>query len=361
MLSHLLLLGTLAFGTFANAQMPSKPWTVLVYWAVDNDLYDFSIPYLKSFEKIASDKNVNIVVHYDYPNGRPTERILIQPGQSTLLQLLPVNQNSADPKTLAQFISWGMTTFPSKYTSLVIGSHGSNWSGVIQDDGTKQYMSLSQFKSALSRIKIDLLLFDTCRMSFLETLYALAGSASYLVGSPFDLNGFDHEVPLDALTNKPGMSPDELARRYVYAYPYRRENRNQPGMVASSFNLNQDYSKFAKSVDAEIRAINQLSNDAKTAILNSVAVTKNEDSDIAVDLYELLEKAGKQNWVKGYPKNKWILATGTNYESGFHSGLSITCASKIEAYKTSGLGTIMPEWSKLCEFWINGASGDKSK
>ena len=53
----------------ATVSAAVKEWTVLVYWAVDNDLYDFSKPYLHEFEKVGSHQDLNIVVQYDFPKS----------------------------------------------------------------------------------------------------------------------------------------------------------------------------------------------------------------------------------------------------------------------------------------------------
>ena len=85
----------------------TKSWTVLIYWAVDNDLYEFSIPYLEQFTRIPKSSNLNLVLEYDYPADN---------------------------------------------YMLIIASHGSNWSGVIDDTTSKSYMSLTSLRGALKRI-----------------------------------------------------------------------------------------------------------------------------------------------------------------------------------------------------------------
>ncbi|MFP5492655.1 MAG: clostripain-related cysteine peptidase [Bacteriovoracia bacterium] len=125
----------------------TKSWTVLIYWAVDNDLYEFSIPYLEQFTRIPKSSNLNLVLEYDYPDNRPTERF----HNFELIESIG-ERKSASPKTLTDFVEFGIENYPADNYMLIIASHGSNWSGVIDDTTSKSYMSLTSLRGALKRI-----------------------------------------------------------------------------------------------------------------------------------------------------------------------------------------------------------------
>lgn len=394
------VLATLPVVPTAAALEPAHPkaWTVLVYWAVDNDLYGFSQPYLHALERIGTTAKINIVVEYDYPGFRPTERILVghsteenaPPGQdliaSTLLETHPFEQNSADPAVLADFLRWGVSNFPAERYEVVIASHGSNWSGAISDATSRSDMSLKEVRQALESAnraiaaqsenphdRIDLLVFDACRMSFQETVHELETVTPWIVGSPLDVNGFDHVTPLSLLDQNPTWSGKELGAEYVRAYPKRSGNRGEDAIAASLLKTAGAH-KRTSALEDLFSALLELPRRELNHFWNRLPKTVSEDGDWAIDLgdivglapsvpADLLDAFGSRNlsavrdpdsatsFLLNPNPAAAVAASSYTDQTSRHSGISLTCAKKLDRYAVRGAGRYLPSWVNLCRNW----------
>ncbi|MBL7714577.1 MAG: hypothetical protein JNL01_03860 [Bdellovibrionales bacterium] len=353
--------------TIAWFAQPAKAavseWTILVYWAVDNDLYQFSIPYLEEFNRLnlKTTEKINIVVQYDHASPRRTERqVLNHLGHRgfSVVEVLGSNLNSASPKTFSDFLNWGVSQFPAKKYALVVGSHGSNWSGLIEDAPMNEYMTLENFASALrSGPKMDLLLFDTCNMSFLETLHVLKGTAPIMVGSNYFLNGLDHVHPIRWLSRNLNASPEEFAKRYVRSYPWTKGNFKEKDFALSALRLTETQS-FVAELESFFAEISLQSDANKIRLYQRLKKSfDTEDAETAFDLFELIRVAGrlsdplKKKARLLEQQNSWVIATGHTFRTKPHSGVSITCSMNQREYSKIGLGKIAQAWNALCSFW----------
>lgn len=351
-----------AFQETAFAQ--SREWTVLVYWAVDNDLYEYSLPYLDEFKKLTPKQtaSTSVLLHYDYPGTRLTERMVLNSGRVrgfSVAETLPIDQDSADPKTLQEFIAWGAKNFPAKRYALVIGSHGSNWSGLIEDVSTWNYMSLQDFANVLtaSPVKMNLLVFDTCNMSFLETLHVLKDTAEVMVGSPYFLNGFNHKPPLRLMGKKPDLPTEEYAKKYVSAYPLRKGNIWEKDLAASALRL-KDTAPFVAKFETFLAELNLQDRSKLLELYRKISKSiDGTDLETGFDLFELVNRAGKFSKslrVKAdelIKMNPWVISTSQTLRTRNHSGVSLTCTMDVASYATMGLGKVLPSWNQLCTLW----------
>src|SRR5712691_2124163 len=179
-----------------------KGWTVLVYMVADNNLESFAIPNLQQMATVGSSDNLRIVVELDRslrystsPIGNiaasaTTKRLLVQNGSFQQISDLG-NLDTANPATLADFIQWGIRTYPSQNYALVLWDHGGGWKyGFGEDEPTGHMLGLAQMQQALKRglaaagvSKLQILGFDACLMSTFEVMQALQPYATYLVAS----------------------------------------------------------------------------------------------------------------------------------------------------------------------------------
>jgi Clostripain family len=106
-------------------------WTVLVYFAADNDLDEEAIANLKMMKKVGSTNEVKIVAQLDSRGRGSTFRFLLQDERSSLDEDVvgePFPEiNTGDPRELTDFIKWGMKGYPAQYTMLVLWGHGRGW------------------------------------------------------------------------------------------------------------------------------------------------------------------------------------------------------------------------------------------
>lgn len=381
---------------FQSMPARAESWTFLVYWAVDNDLYEFSIPYLRQFEKVGSQSGLNLVVETDYPGTRKSERTLIlkddgTPGRkdqdlphSFILETIPEETRSARPRTLGRFLEWGMKHFPADHYALVIGSHGMNWRGVIEDGNREEVMSLDGFRSVLRNFKqrrgspLDLLVFDACRMAFGEVIHPLQGQARYLLGSQFDVNGFDHASPLGELVATPHMSARQLGERYVHHYP--RADAGEPEFSSALVSLDADkVERFNRDLDEVSHLILTLTGSDRFRLKKNLVFTQNEYRDLAVDVGHLVEalvrirpdlaerlEGIRTRWLPGRtrvdasgaihhandrPDAVVIAASSTAGSSPAH-GLSLTCSPESASYAASPFGRRHPAWTLACRLLL---------
>lgn len=337
---------------------PERKWTILIYWAVDNDLYDFSLPYFEALRQIPASKDVTLLVETDYPGSRPTERILIEGQKQTVLQVVK-ERNSADPDALQDFIQFGKTYAPAQHTVLVIGSHGSNWSGVISDDSSKGYMKLSELRAALKDQALDLVIFDACRMAYFETLLSLEGRVKTFAASPFDVDGFNHVKPLTALTLNPKLSTRELATLYAKHYPTKLIEETH-AVVSASVISTVGATQMRSELEHFFAAINEHSLSDIARFKHALRSSVSSDGDLSLDLLQLIAQAGivfpdltsyAQRLLKKYTQGALAkVLTRTPLPGGsVHSGLGITCARDSVEYEHSLAGELLPQWVRLCK------------
>lgn len=298
----------LVLATWASpASARADSWTMLIYWGVDNELHKFSIPYLKALEKTGSSDTLNLVAQVDYPGRtRKTERIQIfKEGSiapdprndlphSRVLETFEHETNSASPEVLTDFLLWGLKKFPADHYLVVIGSHGMNWRGIIEDHTSNSIMPLSGMRASLEAMNrkrgkpIELLIMDACRMAFADTLFELKGQAAWLIGSQFDVNGVDHGTPISELAANPSMSTRELGLSYIRAYPH--PDHAEPGNAASLLHLGPRAVDQWSRDFAELNAyLTGLKAEQKASIRELLEITRNDYRDKAIDFGNLLE------------------------------------------------------------------------
>lgn len=174
----------------------NSKWTVLNYSAADNNLYAYIYEDAASMEKVGSTNSVQLVTQMDHQNAGAYRFRVERDGtggadnriDSPVIESLgPVNMS--DPKTLSDFIAWGMKKFPSDKYMLVISDHGKGWEGLIQDDSHKGWMSVPQLRQALDTAyqetgrKLDVIGFDACQMASVEVASEIKDYAKYMVAS----------------------------------------------------------------------------------------------------------------------------------------------------------------------------------
>jgi hypothetical protein len=105
---------------------PVAKWTVMVYFAADNDLEEEAIADLKEMKKVESTDEVNIVAQLDSRDRGKTFRFLIGDDQTTLdedvVEELP-EINTGDPRELTSFIVWGADTYKAENYMVVLWGH----------------------------------------------------------------------------------------------------------------------------------------------------------------------------------------------------------------------------------------------
>jgi hypothetical protein len=261
----------------------AKPWTVLVWMAGDNDLQDFGTGDLGELKKTGSTDAVNVVVQLDRMSDSNTRRYYVRRGTTADEDVVAHlgETNTGDPAVAADFLTWGMRTYPAEHYLAVLWNHGSGIdetdiyrragaaglsvrrgakpsSGVVPrsqvraivshrtrralfsttidsairtralayDDTSRDFLDNAELKRVLTKVKqatkrkIDLLGFDACLMNLVEVAYQLRDTAGLIVGSQETEpgDGWPYDRVLADLAAKPGMSPAELGATIVRRY-----------------------------------------------------------------------------------------------------------------------------------------------
>jgi hypothetical protein len=218
-------------GVIAGKQGPKasgeKEWTMMIFWACDNNL-EFTTEFcMQLWEKsLTSNEEVNIIVFVDILSQPGTWIYEIGPGSRKVVATWP-EMNSSDPATLEKFVIWGENNYPAKKNLLMISDHGYGWRGICQDETNGDVLmpndgigNALRSSAATTKRSVDILAFDACNMGSIEAAYEMRGAARYVVASetmePYD--GLPYEMFITDMVKNPSISAEQLAKNIVYEY-----------------------------------------------------------------------------------------------------------------------------------------------
>lgn len=231
-------------------------WLVMLYQDAKDRVLDQDIfTDLNEAERTGSTDNVRLVAEIDRyrgpgtaPEWRSAKRFSItrDPDLHTVRsrQVADIGQvNMADAKTLIDFVTWAVKTYPSDKYVLIMSDHGMGWPGGWSDPAVEtsassnrgvplassigNLMYLNDIDKALATIrsqtgidKFELIGMDACLMSQMEVVDSLAPHARFAVLSEETepALGWAYTGFLDDLTANPGMSGADLAQAIVKTY-----------------------------------------------------------------------------------------------------------------------------------------------
>ncbi len=199
-----------------TAQRGSFPreWTILVYQGGDNGLSNVLEEDIEEMKRAGPPANAAVIVQNE-DTALGTRRMLLGTGKTTQLGGT-AGVNAADPRVLADFISWGYRAFPARRMALVIASHGTGWrpvsirSAIISDDSASAMMSIPDLQTALAYgtkvhggfRPLDFLGLDACLMGMFEIAVQLQDHTSYLAFSQANVPapGWNYETLFKSLS-----------------------------------------------------------------------------------------------------------------------------------------------------------------
>lgn len=247
----------------AGAPTSQAEWTLLVYLAGDNDLEADALADLNEMELAGSSAQVNVLVQLDRMRGeRPG---LFAPESWTTVRRYRVSQdqdrtrvaspvladlgelNTGDPQTLADFMLWGMRSYPARHYALVIWDHGSAWAGIAFDDSSQRDgLTLPEIDSALRTVqaqtgvdRLDVIGFDACMMAQLDVLLTVAPYGRVAIASA-DLEpntGWPWDQVIAQLNAAPDMDATALGKVMVASYQSAYTAPNQQAFTLAAFDL----------------------------------------------------------------------------------------------------------------------------
>jgi hypothetical protein len=220
----------------------TKPWTFLVYMNAANDLDTYGLANINQMEHVGSTSNLNVVVQIKRGHGYDTNaqytfdssdggwsgtRRYYVTGDSndSHINSLQISSQATldmgDPKSLQDFVQWGISAFPAQHYCLVVWNHGSGWRaqpvhattggrGVSFDDVSSDYIKTTELPGAIDMgggRKWDLVTIDASLMQMTEIAYQLKDKTQYIVGSEESPpgGGYPYDQILADLNTNPGM------------------------------------------------------------------------------------------------------------------------------------------------------------
>lgn len=293
-------------------------WTLLIYLDADNNLERAGWLDLQEMEAAGSSPNVNVLVQIDRALGGTAVdndwtttrryRIVGDDDPNLLASDLLTDlgeRNMGDPAELAEFVSWGIQTYPANRYALIIWDHGAGWNGIaFDDDSTPEgdHITLQDLKVALNDAasqtnldKLDVVGFDACLMGQLDVFHALQPFAEFGVGSE-ELTpglGWDYGTLLSHLYANSTMDGAQLSRQMVTDYiNYYTEIEPDNFVTMSAIDLRQlptltnAVSTLAKRMTAVSSSVASAVGDARSGAESFARVYPNEfERYAAIDLH----------------------------------------------------------------------------
>jgi hypothetical protein len=218
-------------------------WTLLVYMAADDNLERAAILDVQEMASVAGAEHVNVIVQIDrgpatqkdrgfvrapllnLPDFHSAKRLRVE--EMNVIELADLGETSTGAgETLAEFVAWGLETYPAQKIALVLWDHGGatagfGWDWTNDHDG----LTIPEIRSGVAkglaasgRKKLDVLGFDACLMGTLEVAYELRDLADVLVASEElePAHGWFYGAIVESLAASP--SPADLGRGVVASY-----------------------------------------------------------------------------------------------------------------------------------------------
>jgi len=227
----------------------SRPaWTILYYAGTDNGRASFVWDDLNEMESAGLTDQVRVVAQVDWSEGNPTGfvdtfRYLITPDSDNdrLASEAVValgETNTGDPATLANFLVWGMTTYPANRYALILADYGGGWQGCCFDEVTggdvaNDRLSLSDIDQALAAtynemggVRFEVIGFGAGLMGQLDVLQAIQPYGAYAVASAGLMPGssWDFQAVVAQLNANPLVDGRQFAGDLATAYVnYQRQ------------------------------------------------------------------------------------------------------------------------------------------
>ncbi|MGD9672099.1 MAG: clostripain-related cysteine peptidase [Candidatus Nitrosocosmicus sp.] len=235
-------------------------FTLLLYM-VGSNLEDESYEATKDINELtkanSSNSKINVLIETGGSKGKPDATRFIDFSSikrhilvNNSLITLPFSSNSSmgEQKTLAEFINWGISQFPSKKYGLIMWDHGGGYGGFGNDinfnTNKGDTLTLHELENALHDVtmvqkgnlsafktQFEFIGFDSCLMASIEVVKSIyEGTNDAIVNNQIDLNyliaseeveppwGWNYTVLLNKISNNPEITGVDLGRYLSLSY-----------------------------------------------------------------------------------------------------------------------------------------------
>lgn len=375
----------------------------MIYMAGDNNLSDDCVNALKAVQNVKTGDLIHVIAQFDPADTRVgSQRVVMNhrdKKHAMLTALLvpdspsklskdyvkfeegpvkfdmrsrqqqvtdPAETDTADPKTLFDFISWSTYAFPAKRYMLLLAGHASGIEEgyLLKDENPVNSMSLNGLMQVLRRVKeglkiqIDILGMDSCLMSMIEICYELSKlevvdmyvSSQSMTPNP----GWPYGQIVEALKHEGGMAETEefaktMVNRYINSYV---ENA-----VCSGLSTDQAAVKLAATpgVVGEIRDFGRVlkarmgngsGDDFNRALVHAHWEAQSFNGERFVDLRDLCDLVEK------YCQDAEVTTATDKVRAALKSMVLTSCFCGIDYQYSYGLSVYFP-WSTIFAYYGN--------
>lgn len=128
----------------------SSTWTVMVYLAGNNSLSGAANVDLAEMGKVGSSPALNVVAFVKRKGPDGTQRMRFGPSGQQHVETIG-DKDSGDPKTVYEFLEWGITTAPADRYAVVLWNHGGGW----EPDDLDQLYSAARLDTGVTRAELN--------------------------------------------------------------------------------------------------------------------------------------------------------------------------------------------------------------
>jgi hypothetical protein len=215
----------------ASADNNIADYTLMVYM-VGSDMESATTEDILEMKSVGSNSNVNMLLETGGgdPQSKHNNKTMIDFKQIKRHKILNNGiqtignlglQNMGDPRTLSNFIIWGMSEFPAKKYAIILWDHGSGINGfggdlLFENDRLTLDEIRKAFQDArnVTNKKFELIGFDACLMASVEVADKVNAFGNYMVSSE-EIEpswGWDYSTILANLTKYPKQNGSSIGK-----------------------------------------------------------------------------------------------------------------------------------------------------
>ena len=321
----------------------SDTWTIFVYMC-GSDLESDDGSATDDMEEMldaGTGENIKYIVQTGGANewwsddidASKIQRFEICQNECTLVDEEPL-ADMGDADTLADFLSWGLETYPAEHTALIFWDHGGGSISGVCFDELYDYdsLSLTDIDNALFSVfdlmghNFEFIGFDACLMGTVESANVLASYADYMIASQETVPGYGWNYRRLGYYIKyhTDASGAEIGKNFVDEY------FDELDFLSYGPNLTMSVIDLSK-IDAFVEAFNTYAYNLYNATEDAATLSGVMRSALKVDNF------GGNNDAVGYTNMvdlKGLIQAGSSYADGADAALA--ALSEAVVYTKSG-------------------------
>ncbi|MCS7249450.1 MAG: clostripain-related cysteine peptidase [candidate division WOR-3 bacterium] len=298
------------FLIFISLLFGKSKWTIILYFACDNDLSNAGYQEILKLTNLGYNKKVRTIILIDnaFYDTSPFPKIYeLNNGNIELKRKLP-EVNIAEINFFSDFLRYIKENYESENYFLIFYSHGNGWyqslnRAFLYDETDRSSLSVAggglrefvkKAKEILKR-KIKILGFDVCLMGMVEICFEIFDDCDYLFASPsiLPISAWDYKSLIKKIEENPDIKIKELSEIWAENNLKNIKERKEEG-VFSAIDLNilkKEYKKAFSFLKEKKPLLSLIRNKIQTYPFFEI-----EDSFAShIDFFHLLKELNFEN------------------------------------------------------------------